>query len=381
MKVNQVSNQNELNDCVRFLFNQKSIALDLEFDKNRYRYGFTLCLLQVAAEDQIFVIDPFNRVDLTEFYRLLERKDQQIIVFEFGEDLRLLHTKGCRPSNIYDISTASKLLDNSQLSLGNLALKYLGIEMVKTAQKSNWVLRPLTKEQIEYAADDVRYLFEIEALLKAEIEAKGFGAWVEEENTSFEESVFEADDEFEYLKHKDKRGFSQHHWHLFADLMHMRESFAQQINRPAFQVVDKEFLIELAKDPAYITNFYSKARPHKTLATEPFKQRLLRCRNDAAYDAKQKELSKEEPAIDRLGEDELRDFRAAKAAEEELKETIFKPIQAVLKDRFGENTASYLLSNKSMMELAKGNTSNYRNYRLTLVKNIAEELGLKLPFS
>ncbi|MDP4965941.1 MAG: hypothetical protein NWQ55_12760, partial [Salibacteraceae bacterium] len=274
-----------------------------------------------------------------------------------------------------------KLLDNSQLSLGNLALKYLGIEMEKTAQKSNWVLRPLTKEQIEYAADDVRYLFEIEALLKAEIEAKGFGAWVEEENTSFEESVFEADDEFEYLKHKDKRGFSQHHWHLFADLMHMRESFAQQINRPAFQVVDKEFLIELAKDPAYITNFYSKARPHKTLATEPFKQRLLRCRNDAAYDAKQKELSKEEPAIDRLGEDELRDFRAAKAAEEELKETIFKPIQAVLKERFGENTASYLLSNKSMMELAKGNTKNYRNYRLELLKNIAAELGLNLPFS
>jgi len=163
--------------------------------------------------------------------------------------------------------------------------------------------------------------------------------------------------------------------------MHVRESFAQQINRPAFQVVDKEFLMELAKDPAYITNFYSKARPHKTLATEPFKQRLLRCRNDAAYDAKQKGLSKEEPAIDRLGEDELRAFRAAKAAEEELKETIFKPIQAVLKDRFGENTASYLLSNKSMMELAKGNISNYRTYRLTLVKSIAAELGLKLPFS
>ena len=61
---------------------------------------------------------------------------------------------------------------------------------------------------------------------------------------------------------------SQHHWYLFTDLMHMRENFAQQLNRPGYQIIDKDFLLELAVDPSHITNFYSKARPHKTFATE-----------------------------------------------------------------------------------------------------------------
>ena len=87
MNVTFIFNQTQLNDCVKDLSTQKQIALDLEFDNNRYRHGFTLCLIQVATEKDIYVIDPFNRVDLTEFYRLLERKDQQIVVFEFGEDL------------------------------------------------------------------------------------------------------------------------------------------------------------------------------------------------------------------------------------------------------------------------------------------------------
>lgn len=380
MKISQVSNQIELNECVAHLSSQPKIALDLEFDKNRYRYGFTLCLIQVASAEQIFVIDPFNRIDLTEFYRLLERQDQEIVVFEFGEDLRLLHLKECKPKNIYDVSYASKLLNNSQLSLGNLVLKLKGIEMEKGAQKSNWVQRPLSKAQIKYAADDVRYLFDVQGILKEQIEQKEMSSWVEEENRTFENSDFQSEAEFDYLKHKDKRGLSQHHWYLFADLMHMRENFAQQINRPGFQIIDKDFLLELAKDPSYIEHFYSKARPHKTLATEPFKQRVLRCRNDAAYDAKQKGLSKTDPAIDRLGQDELAELRANKAKEEQIKEEVFKPIQTVLKERFGENTASFMLSNKSMIDLAKGKTDSYKNYRLELIKGIAKELNLTLPF-
>jgi ribonuclease D len=252
--------------------------------------------------------------------------------------------------------------------------------MEKGAQKSNWVLRPLSKAQIKYAADDVRYLFQVQDILKKQVDEKNMGSWVEEENRAFENSDFTTEEEFDYLKHKDKRGLSQHHWYLFADLMHMRENFAQQLNRPGFQIIDKDFLLELAQEPSYIEHFYSKARPHKTLATEPFKQRILRCRNDAAFDAKQKDLSKTEPAIERLGAEELTQFRENKAKEEQMKEEVFKPIQAVLKERFGENTASFMLSNKSMIELAKGNVANYRNYRLALIKEIAKELKLSLPF-
>jgi ribonuclease D len=49
------------------------VAVDLEFDRNRYKYGFTMCLMQIMAGDICYLIDPLNEeLDLSPIYKILE---------------------------------------------------------------------------------------------------------------------------------------------------------------------------------------------------------------------------------------------------------------------------------------------------------------------
>ena len=78
------------------------ISVDLEFDKNRYRYGFNLCLIQIYDGSNTYLIDPLvDEIDLQPIFGIFENPDIIKIVFSFGEDLRLLHSLGCFPKKSF----------------------------------------------------------------------------------------------------------------------------------------------------------------------------------------------------------------------------------------------------------------------------------------
>ena len=59
--INFIEKQDDLADCLPIITDAKSIAIDLEFDHNLFRYGFQLCLIQIATENVCFV-----RLDIIE---------------------------------------------------------------------------------------------------------------------------------------------------------------------------------------------------------------------------------------------------------------------------------------------------------------------------
>lgn len=380
MKIKHIKHQTDLNDAINEFKNLPQIGLDLEFDKNRFRYGFTLCLIQVIGDQAIYVIDPLENLHLVDFFRLLENPEQEIVVFEFGEDLRLLQSLNCHPKNIYDVSFASKILNHPQVSLATLTASELNIELSKTEQKSNWTLRPLSEEQIKYAADDVRYLFKLKDILSQKIADAGLQEWVAQENQLFESSV-QPEQSIEdrlFLKHKDKKEFNEVEWFVLIELLKLRDDLALRYNKPAFQILDKDFLFELSKNENHISLFFQNARCYKALKSEAFKTQLYRHLTNAQKQALDQGLKTSNPALQRLSPSELAAFRHAKAKEEEAKEKVYKPIQNEIKKRFGEFTATFILSNKVMSELANGNWSKYCQYREELIRSIAHELNLKL---
>jgi ribonuclease D len=87
----KVENQKALLECLDSLKDTKEIALDLEFDRDRFAYGFTLCLIQVSDGKMSWLIDPLTGIDLKPLYRFLEQEVPLKIMHAPGEDLNLLH--------------------------------------------------------------------------------------------------------------------------------------------------------------------------------------------------------------------------------------------------------------------------------------------------
>lgn len=374
-----VETKEVLADCVEVLKKQRAIAIDLEFDKNRYRYGFNLCLIQVYAGERCFIIDPLAEgMDLKDFYTVIEDPKIEKVVYSFGEDLRLFHSLGCFPQNTFDVAIAMRLLDYPPASLAAAVYEILDIEISKSAQKSNWFLRPLSEKQMSYAAKDVLYLIEMKGILIKMAEEKEILDWIEEENRIIDGLSYADVDNNNYLKEKDKHGLSEHEYYIFKGLLDYRETIAEKYNRPSYQIIDKEYLRELSERPNQIYRFEKIRGIYKTLKKEAFKNELWEKFQSLAKEAEKAGLSKTENALKKMSSELYQAKKIERAIRDEAKKKVFKPIQELIAKNYGENVVTYILGNRLMDELALGKLENLRNYKRVLIERYAAELGLDL---
>ena len=69
---------------------------------------------------------------------------------------------GSKTKNVFDIQIADKILSNGEIeSYGKIVKKFFFVDLKKTETNSNWLKRPLTQDQVNYALEDVDYLLEI----------------------------------------------------------------------------------------------------------------------------------------------------------------------------------------------------------------------------
>ncbi len=382
MQEHVISKEEDFLKTIDLLSKEQSIAVDLEFDKNRYRYGFTMCLMQVATQDECFVIDPLSEsIDISLIFPVMEDSAIIKLAFEFGEDIRLFHHLGCRPKNLYDLSISTKLLDYSQVSLGNILSQLLAIEVDKSSQKSNWFQRPLSEKQVKYAADDVRYLHRLESILNKRIEEKKIDDWIKEERFVFENQNFESTENSNHYKIRDMDDMSEVQWYIFECLIEFREELAKDSNRPSYQIMDKDFLLRLAKNNNMIDSFYMESKASKRFLNETFKMRLLNLVKSSKQIAIEKGFSLTDLVNPKLSQEEMDEVRAKKNIKDSIVSNTYKPIQKLIKQDFGENAAVYIMGNRLMNELAAGSYDNLRDYKRELIVSYAKQLNMNLPFS
>lgn len=146
--------------------NPPCFAYDSEFiGENTYHPK--LCLIQVATPKRISLIDPLAGVDLTPFWELLGDASVRKIVHAGEQDLEpAVRLANVEPKNVLDTQVAAgfcalpyptslaKLVDyvTSDDGVGS------GVRLGKGLTFTQWDARPLSKKQVAYAADDVRFL-------------------------------------------------------------------------------------------------------------------------------------------------------------------------------------------------------------------------------
>jgi ribonuclease D len=376
VNVNYIDQEPEFLDFLSHLNQLEAIAWDLEFDKNRFRYGFTMCLFQIATADEVFVIDPFA-VDVTLLFPFFESPSKQKIGFELGEDVRLLKHMGCNPTNLLDLSVCTKLLGYSQRSLSNTLQDLLAVTSSKNSQKSNWINRPLSSDQIQYAAEDVAFLFDLKDRVLAQVVANGMEEWLRQECDALTEIQVTPQGPRSYVKLKDLKLLNEVELSVFESLLEFREKIASKYNRPAYQVLDRDFLLALAQRPSAIKQFQQDAKALRSLRTEAFRQELFTTAENSRKTAVANGLRVENRALPRQDDATMRAMRLQKRVEAERIEQAWKPIQAAWKERYGEEVGVYLLSNRLISELAAGNTCQLRPYKRALLLDTARQLGIE----
>ncbi|MFM8871629.1 MAG: ribonuclease D [Actinomycetota bacterium] len=175
--VTWVDNDAVLDDAISFLLSQQRYSIDTEFHRER-TYFPRLALVQLAAVGRIFVIDPLS-VGRSQFARLFD-SDATAIFHAAQQDLEVLqHAFGCVPRRIFDTQLAAGFIGYSSPSLSSLATSFAGVNLPKGDRLTDWLRRPLTAAQIDYAAGDVRYLEQIADAIQKSVEQLGRLAWAE----------------------------------------------------------------------------------------------------------------------------------------------------------------------------------------------------------
>ena len=116
-------------------------------------YYAQLCLLQMATEDEVVLVDPLQVKDLRPLVPLLEN-EQVVKLFHAGtQDIEILYRElGCVPRPVFDTQIAAALLGQTQqVGYGALVQSVCGVHLKKADSYTDWSRRPLSESQQRYA--------------------------------------------------------------------------------------------------------------------------------------------------------------------------------------------------------------------------------------
>jgi len=149
----------------------KEIALDLEGDQGTIHYEYSIAILQCFDGTEALVIDVVKTGNCAALREFLTCPDISKVMFSCKNDLFMTqNTLGCTISPLRDIALAQKLLGKTV----NIS-EHIGIDKTKKDkfQRANWLRRPLARDLVEYAINDVLHLIRVQNDLESELAEKG----------------------------------------------------------------------------------------------------------------------------------------------------------------------------------------------------------------
>ena len=244
-----VTHAEELAACCAELAKCPHFGFDTEF-VGEDTYHPSLCLVQVATPDCLYLIDPLTAGPLDVFWQMVVDPARVVVVHAGREEVRLCRLwTGRTPGNLFDLQLAAGLLGLAYpLGYATLINQVLGVQMAKGETLTEWRHRPLTAGQIRYAFDDVRYLLPVWQRLAARLEKQSRTDWARDEfarlamSAAPEEQTTERWRKLRGLGSLDRRRLA-----IVRTLYNWREETAARTNRPTRAIIRDDLIIEIAR--------------------------------------------------------------------------------------------------------------------------------------
>jgi ribonuclease D len=285
---------------------------------------------------------------------------------------------GCFPKNLYDLDAATSLLNFQPASLTKLIKEVLDIEVNSSSQQSNWFRRPLSDDQLHYAADDVLYLLEFKKELNNIAEKQGILEWIHQENRIFNHLDYSDEDHNNLIKEKDKNNLTMFEWHLYKKLMEFFDEVARSYNKPVYHLANKKLIQEIAMDPSKADNWENTKGIFGRIKNKNFKADLIKAIETAIQEAEDQNLSKDKKASYSMSKDDYLAMRREQSRINDLKDRLIKPIQNKIAEDFGTHAKSFILPNRLAKEIVAGETELMPDYKISLLRKYSNELQLDL---
>ena len=244
-----IDNEDSLFKLCEQLENSNWLAVDTEFERVNTYYP-ELCLIQVSDGATHAIIDPIAISNLEAFYDLLYKESIIKVLHSAHQDLEIFfNIKKSIPNPLFDTQIAAPLFDYAQgIGYGNLVKEVLNIELDKGQSRTNWKKRPLTKEQLRYAADDVIYLGKVYEIFSGKIKTvdnlHNFNAQTER---LYKPQTYEPDPATMWKKIFSAKRLKGKQLEKVKKLAEWREITARKQNRPRKWIIDNHVIIEMAK--------------------------------------------------------------------------------------------------------------------------------------
>ena len=243
-----ITTPQQLAEFCRQLADADRVGLDTEFvSEDTFRPE--LCLVQVATEDTLAVIDPKPAGDLTKFWQTLGDGSQTTIIHAAREEINFaLFACDRPPANLFDTQLAAGFCSTEfPSSYSSVVTKFLDRRPGKGEQRTDWRRRPLTKAQIQYALEDVRYLLELHAVLRSQLERAKRLDWLAEETSVWLTEVREARDRPRWRKVSGIGNLTGRSLAIVRELWAWRQAEAERRDVPPRRVLRDDLIVELAK--------------------------------------------------------------------------------------------------------------------------------------
>ena len=243
-----INTQQQLQNFLNAISGDSILAIDTEFKRINTYYP-ELCLVQIATNNLIECIDILAIKDLKPLFKKLYNIDTKWVVHSARQDIEALFILSNRiPFSIFDTQIAASLLSFPlQVSYQSLTHELQNIYLEKKHTRFDWKSRPLPKDVLEYALDDVRYLLPNYRILKDKLDFENKAQWLDEETSLLlDQKLYEPNIEQICKKIKGLSKIDSRSQKQAIKLVYWRESIAQKENKPRKWIMSDKKLLDYA---------------------------------------------------------------------------------------------------------------------------------------
>ena len=239
-----------LADACKTWAGEECLALDTEFVRTTTFYPRP-GLIQVATLDTCWLIDPLTISDWEPFNAILTAAGIVKIFHACAEDLEVCRRLcGVVPEPLFDTQLAMAFVgEGGSVGFQRAVAGLLNVEIPKEATRSDWLQRPLTDEQVDYATADVYYLRRLYPGLAERLHSAGRMSWVVEDCQRITEAARTAEDDLSNSFRRVKLAWKlrPQEQHILQRLSLWREHEARRLDVPRNKVADDQALWNIAR--------------------------------------------------------------------------------------------------------------------------------------
>jgi len=238
----------ELEDFLEELQGSSRIVFDTEFISES-RYVPELCLVQIATDDALALIDTVAIEDVSSLWKFIATVDSEIVMHAGRGDLEFcLRSCGLMPRRLFDTQVAAAMVGpDYPAGFRTLVSRYLDITASKGETRTDWRKRPLTKNQVQYALDDVRHLLPMQDRLMRSLRKRNRLGWFREEMDNWAATLEDAFFAERWSRVTGVASLSRRSQAIVREVWRWRDGLAGDRNCPPKRILRDDLIVELAK--------------------------------------------------------------------------------------------------------------------------------------